>query len=467
MSGGSGTAHGTTELRNVALNISRQLALSVTASLQSGRYILPDGVSTARVLVSPNYLTDPRQGVIFPFSSYFSVETQSALLDVNRFDVITGMALVPHLYLTCTYYQVHEYLNIACDLQGDVTTGETETPVFQSVATGSSRLSARYWDDGWFVQTPRDKMYFLMQKLEEKSFNHLVVKAAKPRVQINPFRFQNTRTFSPFSDYISQYAMDYFTRSGLMIPVVNVEQALEKYRANTRSIEPHSVPEGNLAALVDADYFVEGSYWHLSPQAIEVRCKLRHRNGDILASESIPIDRHLISPEMLIVTTTQLPDPRPSDAPSSDAFTVSLHTQKGRDRLNFTVGENIFFLINTSEAAHIRLFNRGADGKVYQIYPNHFAPGDQLLEAGEVISIPNQNYPKGFRFMVGEPTGRELVKVVASSKPLPQLSGTDLGDGIRQMHQGLPEIEAAYRQHARNLNIRMASDVIEIITRRP
>jgi len=118
------------------------------------------------------------------------------------------------------------------------------------------------------------------------------------------------------------------------------------------------------------------------------------------------------------------------------------------------------------QSAYIRLFNQGADGIIYQIYPNSFDNGLQKTEANEVLPIPNDRYQKEFVFKVQGALGNEIVMAVASNEQLPELPGKDVQFfGLKQMAMTLKEIKKAYTDHAQKNGLSLASDFIPLVTR--
>ncbi|MBT3368674.1 MAG: DUF4384 domain-containing protein [Nitrospina sp.] len=456
-------------LRDVAGTIVAQLS----KSLQKSGYAPKVPLRKPVVFVSRNYFIDPYKETIYPFSSYLFKEMQAALTATGRFDVVDHTDVDSHLFVACAYYAEGNRLNITCHLKGDVSAEGDGELLLGNVATGGDTLAKKYWSKGWFDEDARDKMFFLLRKIEDKSCNKLMVLKDKPRVLVNKLRFQNTETFSPFSDYISQYAVDYFTKSNLLIPKSNVAEALSAYQSTkSRNIVPVSVREGSVAAMVNASHYLDGSYWRVSPDEIEVRCILANLAGDILAGESIKIKTRLINPEWLVIPPVEktpliddLSAPEVSESPTIPG--VELFTQKGRDNLFFSEGEEMLFLIKTNQPAHIRLFNRGADNRVYQIYPNAFDDGLHQSVANEVLTVPNDRYQKEFAFKVQAPFGSETVMVYASSRPLPELACKDLSYfGVKRMDGSLPEIKAAYTQYATENGLTLSSGLIRLVTRK-
>ncbi len=324
-------------LRTVADALAKQLAQNFSAS----GYVGQKGIQKPVIFVSPNHFIDPRQKFIYPFSMYLNVEMQAALDQTGQFMVVDGYDFTPDLYLICDYFQERDHLNITCHFKGDVSPAGSDKIIFATIATGQSRLSRTYWSDNWFVEDVRDKIYYLMQMLEGKSFNELVNLAEKPRVLVRSLSFENTNTFSPFSNYISRYAVDYFSKSNVLIPIT------------TR--------KGSPAGTIGASHFLDGSYWQPSPESIIVRCDLSNLNGEILASESIIIESRLINPEWLIIHRQEpLFSQKNIFIIADDGSSAGIERLLSRElnRLGYTCYDTQYIRSNISQAAWVNLMNQ-------------------------------------------------------------------------------------------------------------
>ena len=80
-----------------------------------------------------------------------------------------------------------------------------------------------------------------------------------------------------------------------------------------------------------------------------------------------------------------------------------------------------------SEAdAYIYVLYKQADGKVFQIFPNSTQP-DNLVKARQAVQIPGKD--DMFRWIVGPPFGKEIIKVIASKEKLSELSDPAMRKG--------------------------------------
>lgn len=95
----------------------------------------------------------------------------------------------------------------------------------------------------------------------------------------------------------------------------------------------------------------------------------------------------------------------------------SLQVSVGVDRKDATYarGEAVKIRLKTNEDAYVVVFDIGPSGKVTQLLPNKFQK-DNLVRANKETEIPSADSKTEIK--VSGEVGAELIKVIASSKPL-------------------------------------------------
>ena len=90
------------------------------------------------------------------------------------------------------------------------------------------------------------------------------------------------------------------------------------------------------------------------------------------------------------------------------------------DRQNgvYRPGDSVTLQVRTNKPAYITVLDVGTSGKVYVIYPNRYQR-ENRVNAFEVVQIPAPD--ERYRFAVKGPAGREVLKVIATEKPLDAL----------------------------------------------
>lgn len=114
-------------------------------------------------------------------------------------------------------------------------------------------------------------------------------------------------------------------------------------------------------------------------------------------------------------------DVQPS-RPAASGLTVSAWTDKN----TFQSGEAVRLHVKPSHAAYITVIDVGTSGSKHQIYPNANDPA-RLVAAGETLTIPSTDT---YNFNVGGPSGKELLKVVATEDPSPVVPDQDRSKGL-------------------------------------
>ena len=82
-------------------------------------------------------------------------------------------------------------------------------------------------------------------------------------------------------------------------------------------------------------------------------------------------------------------------------------------------GEAVKLNVRCEEDAFLYVLYQQADGKIFQIFPNSGQP-ENRIKGKQDIHVPDLD--DAFRWIVGPPFGKEVVKVIASKKPVDVLS---------------------------------------------
>ena len=105
---------------------------------------------------------------------------------------------------------------------------------------------------------------------------------------------------------------------------------------------------------------------------------------------------------------------------------LSVMTLLDQADATYAVGETVRLAIKANEDAYVTVLNIGASGKVTQLFPNA-AQTDNKVKAGETVEIPST--ASGAQIKVAGPVGAELIKVIATSKPLAVIPDTQWKQG--------------------------------------
>ena|GEM_PF-857905 len=122
-----------------------------------------------------------------------------------------------------------------------------------------------------------------------------------------------------------------------------------------------------------------------------------------------------------------------SDSPTSDSQSsaVEVMSQLQQPTPGFLVrvtadrvsrdyreGDDLTVQVVAERDAYVYVMYQQADGQIFQIFPNNKQPDNQL-KARQVVQIPGKD--DLFRWKIGPPFGREILKVIATERPLKML----------------------------------------------
>ena len=127
---------------------------------------------------------------------------------------------------------------------------------------------------------------------------------------------------------------------------------------------------------------------------------------------------------------------------------------------SYREGDTLAIKVVSEADAYLYVVYQQADGKTFQIFPNS-VQRDNRVKARQTVQIPGEN--DTFRWIVGPPFGKELVKVIGSKEPLDGLSAEELRRG--RFNPVAPQaIKDLKRVLARKEPVRWAESQIEILT---
>jgi hypothetical protein len=113
----------------------------------------------------------------------------------------------------------------------------------------------------------------------------------------------------------------------------------------------------------------------------------------------------------------------------------------------YAVGERVRLFVQANKDAYITVLNVGASGQTTVLFPNAYQT-ETRVAANQVVEVPSPN--SGASIRVGGPTGRELIKVVASTNPTPLFAA-----GAAQTAGLFTTLKADSRSVARDLQVAM------------
>jgi len=153
------------------------------------------------------------------------------------------------------------------------------------------------------------------------------------------------------------------------------------------------------------------------------------------------------------------------------ASSLSILTLLDRADATYATGEAVRLAVKANEDAYVSVFNIGASGRVTQLFPNA-AQTDNRIRANETIEIPS--LASGAQIKVTGPVGAELVKVIATSKPVKIIPDAQFqtGAGIfRGVEGGVPALQRDLAVVANNVprdvKVAVVNQIIKTVDARP
>ena len=97
------------------------------------------------------------------------------------------------------------------------------------------------------------------------------------------------------------------------------------------------------------------------------------------------------------------------------------------DRPDYTyaTGEDVQVFVETNKDAYITVLNVDPAGETTVLFPNRYQSAN-FVAAGRTIEVPDR--AAGFRIVVSGNVGTELLKVIASTEPIPLFEARQLAD---------------------------------------
>ena len=163
-----------------------------------------------------------------------------------------------------------------------------------------------------------------------------------------------------------------------------------------------------------------------------------------LAEGDAPAARDL-TVEQTAVFSVQAPAPA---AAASGALSVVAWVDHADN--TYAVGEKVRLFVKTNKDAYLTVLNVGASGRTTILFPNVYQT-DTRVPGNRVVEIPAPS--SGASLEVSGPTGRELIKVIASTSPTPLLAAS-------QTRSAGPftAVEGDTRSVARDLQVTMDTE---------
>ena len=149
---------------------------------------------------------------------------------------------------------------------------------------------------------------------------------------------------------------------------------------------------------------------------------------------------------------------------------LSIVTLLDRADATYAVGDTLRMAVKSNEDAYVTVFNIGASGKITQLFPNGFQANNRI-KAGETLEVPSKSSES--RIKVTGPVGMELIKVVATSKPVTVIPDAHFQSGgglFKSLADGADferDLQVVSASQPSDVKVATAHQVIKTIQSRP
>ena len=119
----------------------------------------------------------------------------------------------------------------------------------------------------------------------------------------------------------------------------------------------------------------------------------------------------------------QVPTVGVADAIFNDKPSFLVAAEVNRPTREYREGDFLTIRVTSEEDAYLYVLYQQADGQIFQVFPNKFQQVN-LVKARQAVRVPAES--DLFRWSVGAPYGKEVVKVIATKEPVDILSKPEL-----------------------------------------
>ena len=128
----------------------------------------------------------------------------------------------------------------------------------------------------------------------------------------------------------------------------------------------------------------------------------------------------------LSVEQTTIKDVTPPGASTpGGADTLDIVAWVDRPDSTYARGERVRLFVQTSKDAYVTVLNVDPAGETTVLFPNQYQ-SDNLVRARRAVEVPDPNSRS--QVVVSGPVGTELIKVVASTRPIPLFEARQLSE---------------------------------------
>ncbi|MDH3347080.1 MAG: DUF4384 domain-containing protein [Desulfobulbaceae bacterium] len=360
---------------------------------------MTDDLRNKTIYFDRTNIVDIRTTNASPFSVHLASEMDVALTSV--FTMVKEPVQADFI-LRVSYQRNVEVVRVFCNYF-DVKKFVTKT-VYQSI--GINNLP-----DDSFEENLRSKAY----KLAAGIINEDV----KKRLYVQPIR-------EAVDGYVSEFSVTF----GLLLKseiarlythLELVDETIVSVNLDPEAVVKRTAEDVELelinAVLADADSIMCGEYF-VSGDKIILTLFIKDLEGRILNSVSEEMEKILV-PNLLVDNTSHALADYADKSSESDGGEkmVKISSTKGGDNPVYHSKEKMTFYLQVDQPLYIYLYDIDSMGHVSRLFPLVEEQEEKPFQVGKLYIYPKKE--DGIELEVNPPFGKDIVKVFASSKPLP------------------------------------------------
>ena len=124
-------------------------------------------------------------------------------------------------------------------------------------------------------------------------------------------------------------------------------------------------------------------------------------------------------------------------------FGIKLSLNKQKDQLYYE-GEKLQIRVEASQECYLQIIYHDASNKSYLVYPNNGSSPDGKVDANKIILLGQGIDVDGFEFEISPPFGGEMIRVYASTQPLPKPEGKIIDGGAIELQDNPDKLNVFY-----------------------
>ena len=358
---------------------------------------MTDDLAEKKIYFDRTSIIDIRTTNAAPFSVYLANELDAALSSVFK---MVKEPVQADFILRVSYQRNAEVVRVFCnyfDVKKFVTKTVDETVLISNLPRDS------------FEENLRSKAY----KLAAGIINEDV----KKRLYIQPIR-------EAVDGYVSEFSLTFGLLLKSEIARLHANLELVDEAVVTATIDADAVVKRTAedvelelinAVLADADSIMSGEYF-VSGDKVILTLFIKNLEGRIVNSVSEEIEKSFVTNLLVDNTSHALADYADKSSENVEKV-VRISSTKGGDNPVYHSKEKMTFYLQVDQPLYIYLYDIDSMGHVARLFPIVEEQEEKPFQVGKLYIYPKKE--DGIELEVNPPFGKDIVKVFASSKPLP------------------------------------------------